>query len=94
VGSKSKENPQLLPEKLLAVRLLLQLNQTQMVALIITDHPHPEIARARISQFESGRRAPSLLELFRYAEAVRNLTEYKTVVCDDFLDDRRKLAWL
>jgi transcriptional regulator with XRE-family HTH domain len=62
VGQKPRKRPKHLPAKLLAVRQTLGLTQRQMAALLDRNLPH-----LQLSEFESGRREPSLLVLLAYA---------------------------
>lgn len=42
--------------------------------------------RAAISDYERGRRVPSLLELLRYVKLVNETTRYR-ITCDTLIDD-------
>lgn len=61
MGNK-RPRPARLAEKLLAIRKHLGLSQIKMTSLLQSD-----IAYHRISEFESGRRDPSLMILLQYA---------------------------
>jgi transcriptional regulator with XRE-family HTH domain len=63
MGNK-RPRPARLPAKLIAVRKHLGLSQIKMTSLLQSD-----IAYHRISEFESGRRDPSVMILLQYARA-------------------------
>lgn len=94
MGKGKKEQPNNLAAKLLEIRKFLNLTQEEMVRLVIPKVESTSRKRSSISEFEKGYRAPSLLEVFHYAEAVRKLTKHKKLTTDDLLDDRRELPWL
>lgn len=94
MGRGKTQQPARLPAKLLAVRKYLQLNQEQMVRLVMPDAEDTAIKRAVFSDYEKGRRSPSLLEVLQYAEAIRDLTEHADFNVEDLIDDRRELPWL
>jgi transcriptional regulator with XRE-family HTH domain len=77
VGNK-RPRPARLAEKLLAIRKHLGLSQIKMTMLLQSD-----IAYHRISEFESGRRDPSLMILLQYARAANVPVEN---LIDDNLD--------
>ncbi len=93
MGRVKKEPPSKLAAKLAAVRLFLNLTQEEMIKLVIPGVKNPRLKRWAISDFELGRRAPSLQEVFFYAKAVRDLTEYTNFNSDDLIDDTRDLPW-
>jgi transcriptional regulator with XRE-family HTH domain len=76
----ARERPERLAEKLLQIRSALGLSQSEMlnrVGLGETGYRH------YVSQFETGKREPSLLVLLRYARAAN---VYVEVLIDDELD--------
>lgn len=80
-----RERPERLAEKLLQIRAALGLSQSEMlnrIGLGETGYRH------YVSQFETGRREPSLLVLLRYARAANVSVE---ALIDDELDLPAKL---
>lgn len=94
MGRGTKQQPARLPPKLLAIRKYLKLNQEQMVRLVMPGAQDAAQKRAVFSDYEKGRRTPSLIEVLHYAEAVRELTEYADFNAEDLIDDRKELPWL
>lgn len=82
MGRKSREKPARLGDKLLQIRLALELSQSQMLRLIRGEE-EDRTYRHLISEYESGKRAPSLLEVLAYARAA-GISMEKLV--DDKLD--------
>lgn len=80
MGRRGYPKPKYLPEKLLAIRRQLGLSQTQMARQL--DFPG---YYTRISEFESGRRQPSVLVLLAYARVAGIST-------DDLIDDGKEIA--
>ena len=79
MGRSQRRRPKHLPRKLLAIRKLLGLSQTQMAnALGLRVH------YSAVSNFELGTREPDLLTILKYAELARIST-------DLLIDDKRKL---
>jgi len=74
----SRQKPQHLSAKLLAIRQKLKLSQSQLIARLGRD-----LSTSRISEYESGTRIPSLLTLLAYARVARVRVE---VLIDDKLD--------
>jgi transcriptional regulator with XRE-family HTH domain len=74
------EKPKRLAEKLLTVRNLLGLSQTEMLKRLEADD---RMDYYRISEFESGKGEPSLLILLAYARAANISTD---VLIDDEID--------
>lgn len=72
MGHKHSNRPQRLGAKLLQIRQSLRLSQSQLVALL-----NVSMSTARISEYETGARAPSLLTLLAYAKAARVRLEVK-----------------
>lgn len=66
MGQEARARPMRLPEKLLHIRESLGLSQNELVTRLALDQ---EISRGNISEFERGRREPSLLVLLKYARA-------------------------
>jgi transcriptional regulator with XRE-family HTH domain len=66
MGRASRNKPQKLAEKLLAVRIKLELSQSELIAKIGSeDIP---LYKSDISKYESGLREPPLIILLRYAK--------------------------
>jgi transcriptional regulator with XRE-family HTH domain len=80
------EKPRRLPEKLLQVRESLGLTQGDLVSYLGLEG---KLSQGKISEFETGRREPSLLILLKYARAVRVPMD---ILVDDELDLPRKLT--
>jgi len=81
----ARERPERLAEKLLQIRTALGLSQSEMLnRLGLGESGY----RHYVSQFETGRREPSLLILLQYAR-VANV--YVEVLIDDALDLPDKL---
>ena len=80
MGRYSRQKPQRLAEKLLQIRLALNLSQTQLLdRLGLKD----ELFYTAISGNELGTREPTLVEVLRYA---RLANVYADVLLDDELD--------
>lgn len=80
MGGAARERPKRLAEKLLQIRNALGLSQGEMlhrIGLGATGYRH------YVSQFETGKREPSLLMLLEYARAANVHVE---VLIDDELD--------
>lgn len=80
MGSTSREKPQRLAEKLLQIRLELNLSQNEMLRHLGLEE---KLIRSDISKYERGVREPSLLILLEYARAINIPTD---VLIDDNLD--------
>lgn len=85
MGVRPRPRPERLAEKLLAVRTALDLSQTQAVKHLDVEGM---IVPGQISEFETGKREPSLPVLLRYARAAGVCVD---VLIDDELDLPRKL---
>jgi len=85
MGRGPREKPERLAEKLLAIRTMLGLSQSQMLKQIGAEE---KMAYYRISEFESGKGEPSLLIILEYARAANVHME---VLVDDELDLPGKL---
>lgn len=72
-------------EKLLQIRTALGLSQNELIQQFGLEE---ELARAQVSDFERGRRAPSLPVLLEYARAAG---VYMDALVDDELDLPEKL---
>jgi transcriptional regulator with XRE-family HTH domain len=72
-----RERPQRLAAKLLTIRQRMNMSQSQLIARLGRD-----LTTARISEYETGSRVPSLLTLLAYARAARVRLE---VLIDDNL---------
>ena len=64
MGVRPRRRPERLAEKLLAIRTALDLSQAQMVKRLDAEEI---IVPGQISEFETGKREPSLPLLLRYA---------------------------
>ena len=73
----ARHKPEHLAAKLLAIRLGLNLSQSQLIAGLRCD-----LTNARISEYENGVRVPGLLTLLAYARVARVKVE---VLIDDDL---------
>lgn len=76
----ARPKPERLAEKLRQVRLSLGLSQTELLRRLDAEHL---LVYSQISEFETGRREPSLLVLLRYARLACVPTE---VLIDDELN--------
>jgi len=76
----ARERPKRLAEKLLQIRQMLGLSQTEMLKRLGAEN---RMAYHRISEFESGKGEPSLLVLLEYARAAGVSTD---VLIDDAVD--------
>lgn len=68
MGKKQQYRPNNLAAKLLRIRHDLGLSQSQLLRRMSAEHSH---SSARISEYESGTRTPSLLILMAYARAAQ-----------------------
>lgn len=93
MGKAKKTQPARLPAKLLTIRKFLDFSQEEMVKFVVPDVEDAASARAAISDYEAGRRTPSILENLNYAVAVRLLTRHKNFNVEDLIDDRRNLPF-
>lgn len=84
MGRKARQRPERLGEKLRAIREALGLSQTGMVKRLGDEG----IAASQISEYETGKREPSLLTLLQYA---RLANVYMDALVDDALDLPAKL---
>lgn len=80
MGVRPRQRPERLAEKLRAIRDALGLSQVQMVESLDAEGV---IVPGQISEFETGKREPSLIILLQYARAVNVSTD---VLIDDRLD--------
>jgi transcriptional regulator with XRE-family HTH domain len=80
-----REKPERLAEKLLTIRQMLGLSQTEMLKRLGAEE---KMAYHRISEFESGKGEPSLIILLQYARVAGVKME---VLADDELDLPKKL---
>lgn len=69
----ARRNPERLGEKLLAIRKALGYSQRGLIRAMDLEG---ELTQAEISMFESGKRAPSLLVLRKYAVLARVWIDY------------------
>lgn len=79
MGQRARHRPQRLASKLLQIRQSLGLSQSQLARLIAVG-----VTTARISEYESGVREPSLIRLLAYAYLVG-------VSTDKLIDDAEDL---
>jgi len=68
MGSKAKYRPKNLAAKLLQIRKALGLSQAQMLRRLGAEH---SISAAKISDYETGKREPSLWVLLAYGRVAR-----------------------
>ena len=80
MGVRPRQRPERLAEKLLAIRTALDISQAQMVKRLDAEEM---IVSGQISEFETGKREPSLPLLLRYA---RLAGVWMDVLVDDELD--------
>jgi transcriptional regulator with XRE-family HTH domain len=80
MGSRARPRPERLAEKLLQIRLALDVSQDGMLARLELDESH---FRSAISGYELGTREPPLQILLKYARLVGISTD---VLIDDELD--------
>lgn len=85
MGVRPRQRPERLAEKLRAIRDALGLSQAQMVKRLDAEEM---IVPGQISEFESGKREPSLIMLLRYARVAGVCVE---TLIDDELDLPAKL---
>jgi transcriptional regulator with XRE-family HTH domain len=85
MGRAARERPKRLAEKLLQIRLALDLSQDGMVVRLGLDE---KLFRSSVSGYELGTREPSLPILLKYARCVGVSTD---VLIDDELDLPKKL---
>jgi transcriptional regulator with XRE-family HTH domain len=85
MGRAAREKPKRLAEKLLQIRLALDLSQDGMVVRLGLDE---KLFRSSVSGYELGTREPSLPILLKYARLVGISTD---VLIDDKLDLPNKL---
>jgi transcriptional regulator with XRE-family HTH domain len=84
MGKKPRQKPQRLGEKLLAIRNALGVSQSQMVKRLDVEG----LASSQISEFETGKREPSLIVVLQYARLANVCAD---VLIDDKLDLPAKL---
>lgn len=84
MGKKPRQRPQRLGEKLLTIRNALGLSQSEMVKRLDVEG----IVPSQISEFESGKREPSLVVILQYARLANVCAD---VLIDDELDLPDKL---
>lgn len=82
MGTKPRDTPARLPFKLKTVRQRLDASQSQMASLLEFKDRSP----ARISEWESGQREPSLIILLRYAKLGQ-------ICVDQLIDDAVDLTF-
>ena len=85
MGTKARQRPERLAEKLFRIREALGLSQSGLLSLLGLED---SISYKKISDFERGSREPSLLIILRYARAANVSTD---VLIDDDLDLPEKL---
>lgn len=77
MGKRERQKPALLAAKLKAVRLALDLSQTEMVTQLGLEEA---LGRNHLANFESGFREPNLIVLLKYARLAR-------ITVDELIDD-------
>ena len=85
MGVRPRQRPERLAEKLLAIRNALGLSQSQTVKSLDAEDL---IVPGQISEFETGKREPSLIMLLRYARLANICVD---TLIDDDLDLPAKL---
>jgi transcriptional regulator with XRE-family HTH domain len=80
MGMKARQKPKRLAEKLLQIRLALGLSQSELVSRLKLEDT---ISYKKISDYELGRREPTLLILLQYARVANISTD---VLIDDRLN--------
>ena len=85
MGVKARQRPERLAEKLLQIRALLGLSQSEMLRRLGLEDA---ISYKKISDYERGEREPPLIILLQYARAAGVSTD---VLIDDRLDLPAKL---
>jgi transcriptional regulator with XRE-family HTH domain len=80
MGKKARQRPERLGEKLRTIREALGLSQTGMVTRLEVEG----IAASQISEYETGKREPSLITLLQYARLAN-------VCMDALVDDESDL---
>lgn len=80
MGSKARQRPERLAEKLLQIRTGLGLSQSELLKRLRLEET---ISYKKISDYELGQREPPLLILLQYARAAGVSTD---VLIDDELD--------
>lgn len=81
MGQRGRKKPKRLGEKLLAIRVKLDISQSQLAKLLEFDKGF-----ARISEYERGIREPDLMTLVKYSKLAR-------VPMDVLADDSRELKF-
>lgn len=81
MGRVTRPQPKRLAEKLLHIRTRLELSQNEMIRRMGLDK---ELRREEISDFERGKRVPSLLVTLHYARAFG-------IAADVLIDDELEL---
>ncbi len=84
MGKKARQRPERLGEKLRVIRDALGLSQTAMVKRLGDEG----VAASQISEYETGKREPSLITLLQYARLVNVCLD---VLVDDEADLPAKL---
>jgi transcriptional regulator with XRE-family HTH domain len=83
MGQKRRTQPKKLKIKLKAIRVKMEVSQQKMAELLIYYAPNEVIVPGHISDFETGKREPSLIVLLAYSK----LTGVSiNVLVDDELD--------
>ena len=80
MGTKARQRPEKLGRKLLQIRHALGLSQSEMLRRLGVER---SFSAARISEYESGVREPSLLMLLGYASVARVHLEF--IIDDDVI---------
>lgn len=85
MGVKARQRPERLAEKLLQIRVALELSQSELLRRLDLEDA---ISYKKISDYERGQREPSLLILLEYARVAGVSTD---VLIDDRLNLPAKL---
>ena len=81
MGTRPRPRPTRLAAKLLAIRQQLGLSQSELISQLSLN-----VTNARISEYESGAREPTLQTLLRYARKVK-------ISVDVLIDDEAELRF-
>jgi transcriptional regulator with XRE-family HTH domain len=90
MGHRPRPRPKYLAAKLLAIRQQLGASQSEMIRLLGL-----QISGARISEYETGAREPSLLTLLAYARLTKVPVENLTTmpwICSTEKDHQKRLV--
>ena len=95
MGRKARTQPKDLPFKLKFIRDLLSMTQEELyIELVFPRKPDAEecrVGRGSVSDYEHGRRSPSLLDALAYVSMIKRLSRFELTV-DDLVNDEIKIA--